>query len=243
MCGRRRRAECSTRATHDAVPAGPERCRYPCASAQQRLNHAIPADVGDARAVVSRQEFDPWGSIRSGGISQTTLNYTGQRRDGTGLLYYHARYYDPALSRFISADSVVPGALDGSMGGVALKPLTVDFHETGFVSGLNAENGQGFWFQNADQVAPWGPANPQGLNRYSYVQNIPCGIPIRRGTNRKKRRRMNSLRVDAYLQVVQEEEALSIFHIMLDLMRCYIRSIRLQDRSVATPYMIVTVFS
>ncbi|WP_026371051.1 hypothetical protein [Kallotenue papyrolyticum] len=27
------------------------------------------------QAVVSRQEFDPWGAIRSGGISQTTLNY------------------------------------------------------------------------------------------------------------------------------------------------------------------------
>jgi len=25
------------------------------------------------------------------------------------LLYYHARYYDPALARFISADSIVPG--------------------------------------------------------------------------------------------------------------------------------------
>ncbi|WP_026371045.1 hypothetical protein [Kallotenue papyrolyticum] len=30
--------------------------------------------------VVSRQDFDPWGSIRSGGISQTALNDTGQRR-------------------------------------------------------------------------------------------------------------------------------------------------------------------
>ena len=28
------------------------------------------------------------------------LNYTGQRLDGTGLLYYHARYYDPVLGRF-----------------------------------------------------------------------------------------------------------------------------------------------
>ena len=41
-----------------------------------------------------KQEFTPWGDIRSGGISETSLNYTGQRRDGTGLLYYHARYYD-----------------------------------------------------------------------------------------------------------------------------------------------------
>ncbi|WP_029215371.1 RHS repeat-associated core domain-containing protein [Kallotenue papyrolyticum] len=129
-------------------------------------------------AVVSRQDFDPWGSIRSGGISQTALNYTGQRKDGTGLLYYHARYYDPVLARFISADSVVPGAPDGSMDGVALTPLTVDFHETGFVTELNAENRQGFWFQltqtqRQEANAPWGPQNPQALNRYAYVQNNP----------------------------------------------------------------------
>jgi hypothetical protein len=37
-------------------------------------------------ALVSQQEFDPWGKVRSGGISQTSLNDTGQRLDGTGLL-------------------------------------------------------------------------------------------------------------------------------------------------------------
>ncbi|WP_026371047.1 RHS repeat-associated core domain-containing protein [Kallotenue papyrolyticum] len=117
--------------------------------------------------VVSRQDFDPWGGIRSGSISQTTLNDTGQRRDSTGLLYDHARYDDPVLARFISADSVVPGAPDGSMDGVALKPLTVDFHEPGFVSGLNAENSQGFWFQLSErerqEVAPsWGTTESAG---------------------------------------------------------------------------------
>ncbi|MCS7003683.1 MAG: RHS repeat-associated core domain-containing protein, partial [Dehalococcoidia bacterium] len=46
--------------------------------------------------------------MRAGGVEQTALNYTGQRLDATGLLYYHARYYDPALGRFISPDSIVP---------------------------------------------------------------------------------------------------------------------------------------
>src|SRR3712207_8049617 len=41
----------------------------------------------------SRQEFTPWGAVRSGGISQTSRNYTGQRLDGTGLLSYHARLH------------------------------------------------------------------------------------------------------------------------------------------------------
>jgi len=48
------------------------------------------------------------------------------------LLYYHARYYDPTLARFVSADSVVPGQADTA-----------------------------------------GTANPQELNRYSYVNNNP----------------------------------------------------------------------
>ena len=37
-------------------------------------------------ALLSQQEFDPWGKVRAGGVSTTSLNYTGQRLDGTGLL-------------------------------------------------------------------------------------------------------------------------------------------------------------
>ena len=34
--------------------------------------------------------------------------FTGQLLDGTGFYYYNARYYDPTIGRFISADTVVP---------------------------------------------------------------------------------------------------------------------------------------
>ena len=86
------------------------------------------------------QSFDPWGAVRSGGVSSTEFNYTGQRKDdGTGLLFYNARYYDPALARFVSADSIVPNTSHRS--------LTVDFHETGFAMSLAGKNAQGFWFQ------------------------------------------------------------------------------------------------
>jgi RHS repeat-associated protein len=42
----------------------------------------------------------------------TDIGFTGQRLDaGTGgLMYYGARYYLPGLSRFASADTIVPGA-------------------------------------------------------------------------------------------------------------------------------------
>jgi hypothetical protein len=64
------------------------------------------------------------------------------------------------------------------MHGVAVTPLTVDFHESGFRSKLNSESKAPFWFQmNGDarqqHGSPMGPANPQALNRYSYVQNNP----------------------------------------------------------------------
>jgi len=59
--------------------------------------------------IASQQYFDAWGKVKSGGIGQTSLNYTGQRLDGTGLLYYNARYYDPALGKFLSPDNVDDG--------------------------------------------------------------------------------------------------------------------------------------
>jgi RHS repeat-associated protein len=42
----------------------------------------------------------------------TSIGYTGQHLDDTGLLYYHARYYDPGLARFISPDGVGAGCFE-----------------------------------------------------------------------------------------------------------------------------------
>lgn len=58
---------------------------------------------------LDRAEYGPWGNVRTGGVPETTLSFTGQKRDGTGLLYYGARYYDPVLGRFLSPDSIIPG--------------------------------------------------------------------------------------------------------------------------------------
>jgi RHS repeat-associated protein len=144
-----------------------------------------------ATGATSSQEFDPWGAVRSGSVPQTSLNYTGQRKDGTGLLYYHARYYDPALARWTSPDSIVPGRAMGAGGALGtlgqdqqteLRPLTVDFHEPGLAVGLGGENrftqAQGFRFQlsardRQQAKDPSGPGNPQALNRYSYVLDNP----------------------------------------------------------------------
>lgn len=73
---------------------------------------------------------------------------------------------------------MVPGNANGSLDGIALKALTVAFHEPGFIATLQAENQQPFWFmmsaaQRQRAGNPMGPVNPQALNRYAYVQNNP----------------------------------------------------------------------
>lgn len=94
--------------------------------------------------------------MRSGGIGATSLNYTGQRLDATGLLYYHARYYNPYLARFISADTIVPGA-----GALTIWPSDATAAPL-FKQGSKDKDGK-----------PTAPGNPQDLNRYSYVNNSP----------------------------------------------------------------------
>jgi RHS repeat-associated protein len=71
-------------------------------------------------ALLSKQRFDPWGKVLSGGnVTQTKINYTGQKLDTTGLLNYNARLYDPVVGRFVSPDSIVPGVSPLAMYGSA----------------------------------------------------------------------------------------------------------------------------
>jgi RHS repeat-associated protein len=52
--------------------------------------------------------YYPYGQTCSGTMATDRL-YTGQRWEaGIGLYDYNARYYDPALGRFVQADTVVP---------------------------------------------------------------------------------------------------------------------------------------
>ncbi len=56
--------------------------------------------------------YEPFGeSSEAGEPSDNPFQFTGRDDDGTGLMYYRARYYSPALARFISAD---PAGFEGS---------------------------------------------------------------------------------------------------------------------------------
>jgi RHS repeat-associated protein len=68
------------------------------------------AATNSSGVLTSWQRFDPWGKVRaSANTMPTKQNFTGQYLDDTGLLYYNARYYDPNIARFISADTIAPG--------------------------------------------------------------------------------------------------------------------------------------
>ncbi len=144
-----------------------------------------------ATGATTELRYHPYGETRyTSGTTPTSYQFTGQRNDSSiGLYFYNARYYDPALGRFIQADSIVPGAASGSGGGAAtlgydsktrLTPLTVNLGE--FAAQVNDENREvlqfGAFFQWDSKVrqehnVPMGPANPQALNRYAYCLNNP----------------------------------------------------------------------
>ncbi|MBE7435982.1 MAG: hypothetical protein HS100_18845 [Anaerolineales bacterium] len=61
--------------------------------------------------VVSQTNYKAWGDVRhQSGPLLTEYTFTGQYSYTAdfGLMYYNARWYDPALGRFAQADSIVP---------------------------------------------------------------------------------------------------------------------------------------
>ncbi len=126
--------------------------------------------------------YNPWGSVRymSGSApAENAYTYTGQRQDSyINLLWYGSRWYDPALGRFISPDSIVPSVGENNnlnaVGYVAkgnYSALVVDYHETQFLMQLNSENRERL--QNPDAVFPAVPEYSLALDRYSYSFNNP----------------------------------------------------------------------
>ena len=69
-----------------------------------------PSVLADAAGVV-RTAYTPYGQLRGGDNVAVDRGWLGQVEDtGTGLTYLNARYYDPALQRFLSPDPLMnPG--------------------------------------------------------------------------------------------------------------------------------------
>ncbi|AKG53328.1 hypothetical protein DGWBC_0652 [Dehalogenimonas sp. WBC-2] len=72
---------------------------------QDSLNSTALVTAGNGTSLGTTAYY-PYGATRSGSVP-TDEKFTGQKLDSTGLYYYNARYYDPIIGRFISADTLV----------------------------------------------------------------------------------------------------------------------------------------
>ena len=80
---------------------------------QDHLGSSVAmSDVNGSK--VEGTEYMPFGSMRDhSGSAISNYKYTDQELDTeTGLYYFHARYYDPVIGRFISADAIVQSYTD-----------------------------------------------------------------------------------------------------------------------------------
>jgi RHS repeat-associated protein len=72
---------------------------------------SIQAVTNASGVEVHRKKYRAFGEIlsSSGTLGYEPRGYIGQRQDASNLLYLHARYYDPALGRFLSPDHIIDG--------------------------------------------------------------------------------------------------------------------------------------
>jgi len=102
--------------------------------------------------------------------------------EGFGLMFYNARYYDPALGRFVSADSLIPGGAQGMDRFAYVNNSPVNFtdpsgHKCVGESGDCTENDgkpiNGAWIQTPDYLYPEFLAKTRnGVRVYEFYRNL-----------------------------------------------------------------------
>jgi RHS repeat-associated protein len=88
------------------------RTQPPAVQCRCHLGSTSIAANGTTGAWYAEQRYKPWGEQRyptGASTLPTRRQYTGQINDlEMGLYFYNAHYYSSALSRFLSADTIVP---------------------------------------------------------------------------------------------------------------------------------------
>ena len=120
------------------------------------LNLVSPGGV-----LTATYTYEPYGMATQSGTDDTQYRYTGREDDGSGLMYYRARYYHPRISRFISEDPI------GLAGGSNLY---------GYVGGgpTNATDALGLMGQGAGRGG-YAPGTGPGISPSSVASNVARG--------------------------------------------------------------------
>ena len=84
--------------------------RYTTQGARTYLVDALGSVIAQAKDDQSIQNYygySAYGEAQTLGPDEgNAIQYTGRENDGTGLMYYRARYYDAVLKRFVSEDPI-----------------------------------------------------------------------------------------------------------------------------------------
>jgi RHS repeat-associated protein len=84
--------------------------RYSTAQNRHFLTDALGsvlAELRDDGSVSTTRRYSPYGEpLVSGETSENGSTYTGREDDGTGLMFYRARYYDFSSKRFVRQDPI-----------------------------------------------------------------------------------------------------------------------------------------
>lgn len=136
--------------------------------------------------ITKRWEYDPFGVVRSEtGTANSDFGYAGEQKDPeTGLINLRARYYDPALGRFMSRDVYTgrPGfpqsfnryayALNNPMRGLDPSGYTTycpeDMYECYEVADPGSEPSRGSYYDDDDDDYGYGYSSGYGDDDYGY---------------------------------------------------------------------------
>jgi RHS repeat-associated protein len=95
---------------------------------------SVLGTVSETGVLSALRTYDPYGAARPGSGDPGGVGFTGEWRNGTGLVHLGARDYDPVLARFISRDS---------FGGLAMAPQTANRYAFGAGNPLTAADPSG----------------------------------------------------------------------------------------------------
>jgi RHS repeat-associated protein len=126
-----------------------------------------------AGSVTGAYTYDAFGSVRTHTGASTDWTYTGEQNDPNGLEYLRARYYDPAVGRFLRRDPW-PGSV---LWPQTLNPYACVLNNPcRFTDPWGLCNVEGTSFGGAPPV--WGPVTPAGgcPNAHYSVPGSGSGI-------------------------------------------------------------------